>query len=1027
MGIKKFTIILFFIFLHGILNAQNYFQQEVNYKIDVKLNDVKHELSASETMEYTNNSPNTLTFIYFHLWPNAYSNSKTALAKQKAEDGGIQFAINGRNKSFYDQPENQGYIDSLDFKVNGKKVVLQYDSTYIDICKIMLNEPLKSGEKIKITTPFHVKIPYSSSRMGHVGQSYQITQWYPKPAVYDKYGWHPIPYLNQGEFYSEFGSFDVTITVPKNYIVGATGDLQNNDEMEWLNQEVEKTKAIKTFDKHDMSFPPSSTEIKTITFKQTNVHDFAWFADKRFHVLKSNVELPNTKHKVTTWAMFTNDDAQLWLKAPDYINDALFYYSKWNGDYPYNQCTAVLSALSAGAGMEYPNITVIGRSADSLSLDVVVAHEVGHNWFYGMWGFNERRYAWMDEGINSFNEARYMRTKYGKNDCFYPMLNLGKFAKFFELDKLRYKKYHELGYLIGARMNAVQQASLSAELYSNMNYGTIVYFKTSRIFDQLLGYLGEDVYDAVMKDFFEKWKYKHPYPEDLRKAFEDKTGKNLGWVFDDLLQTTKKIDYKVKRIDGNKILVKNNGMINSPFPLSGMKNDEALYTKWYDGFAGQKWLDLPSDVKVDKIQLDYDNQTLDFNRHNNFIRTSGLFKKTEPLRFKFFGVLENEQKNQINFLPAMGWNNYNQYMLGMLFYNSPFPQSKFEYQLMPMYAFGSKDLAGGANLAYHILPYNSGVQAINLSLSGFQYAYAETTGDNIQKLKAEVEIHFRKAVARSTVENYLFANAMIVTNAADVYNIKNPMIIYGQFGMPDNQPVPKPSYSQIYNLSFAHFNNRQQNPYGFNLSLQSGYGFTKATVDANYAITYNSKKDLQIRVFGGTFLDKASNLNPIYYFKLSGSTGSEDYTYGETFLERYGSNLYAGQYVQGSNWISRQFIPNDGAFTTYSPYGMTNQWLLSLNLTSSLPITNMIKVYGNIGAFGNSYQVSSQSKPDSYQWEAGVKLSFSKNLLVIYLPLVMSNDLNNYTKQNSIGYLDRVRFSLKINQNNPFKTIKYLF
>src|SRR3989338_3651463 len=189
---------------------------------------------------------------------------------------------------------------TINVKVNDAAVKWDYLKDSIDICKIILNEPLKSGDKIIISTPFHVKIPSGSiSRMGHIGQSYQITQWYPKPAVFDKNGWNQMPYLNQGEFYSEYGSFDVSITLPKNYVVGATGDLQTQSEIDFLNkkanQSPEDIKAAllkKQGPRGKTDFPDSDPEWKTIRYTQKNVHDFAWFADKRYIVLKGEVELP---------------------------------------------------------------------------------------------------------------------------------------------------------------------------------------------------------------------------------------------------------------------------------------------------------------------------------------------------------------------------------------------------------------------------------------------------------------------------------------------------------------------------------------------------------------------------------------------------------------------------------------------------------------------------------------------------------------------------------------------------------------
>jgi len=189
-----------------------YFQQKVDFSINVELDDENHELVAFEKVFYTNNSSKTLHTIYFHVWPNAYKKYNSALGKQQLED---------HNTELYHANENiMGYIDGLEFKVGKEKLQWDYTPNNNDICAVHLLDPLRPGESVEITTPFNVKIPKGIfSRLGHMGQSYQITQWYPKPAVYDNDGWHQMPYLDQGEFYSEYGTFDVYITLPKNYVV----------------------------------------------------------------------------------------------------------------------------------------------------------------------------------------------------------------------------------------------------------------------------------------------------------------------------------------------------------------------------------------------------------------------------------------------------------------------------------------------------------------------------------------------------------------------------------------------------------------------------------------------------------------------------------------------------------------------------------------------------------------------------------------------------------------------------------------
>ncbi|MEC7863954.1 MAG: M1 family metallopeptidase, partial [Bacteroidota bacterium] len=467
---KKITLVLLAL-LNLNLPAQEYFQQEVNYIIDVTLDDKNHTLDGTVHIDYFNNSPNDLDFLWFHIWPNAYKDNSTALFKQNLELG--------EKNGYYSTEQERGFINGLDFKVNGKRVKWDYHPEHIDICKIFLNKPLRAGQSIRISTPFFVKIPDAKfSRLGHVDQSYMITQWYPKPAVFDKNGWHEMPYLNLGEFYSEFGSFDVSITLPSNYTVGATGDLQNPEEIARLNKLAKITDTISKFGK-DMSFPVSDLTTKTLRYIQKNVHDFGWFADKRYHVLKGEVEVPYTKEKVTLWTMFTNNEADLWENSIEYMHDAVYYYSLWNGDYPYKHCTAVDGTIAAGGGMEYPNVTIIGESGNAKALEEVIMHEVGHNWFYGMLGSNERDHPWMDEGINSHHELRYMRKKYPE----YNMLLDGlpkKVKKILDLEDYSNKQIAgEIMYLMHAWTGKDQPIELHSADYLPLNYWGIVYSKTA--------------------------------------------------------------------------------------------------------------------------------------------------------------------------------------------------------------------------------------------------------------------------------------------------------------------------------------------------------------------------------------------------------------------------------------------------------------------------------------------------------------------------------------------------------------------
>ena len=690
--------------------SQEYFQQKVDHVISVQLNDVVHVLDAEITTNYLNNSPDALNEIWMHLWPNAYSSGKTALAKQQYRSGDLFM--------YYALAKDLGGIDDLAFKINGVDASWEYDPNNPDIAVIKLASPIQPGESLEIYTPFKVRIPSGKiSRLGHIGQSYQITQWYPKPAVYDKDGWHAMPYLDQGEFYSEFGTFDVYLTLPENYTVGATGDLligqvDNDAEIKRLDKLNDNTRMY--FDKvsglefnPDISFPKSSIVSKTLHYHQENVHDFAWFADKRYKVLKDSVELPHSGRWVTTWAMFTPNEEYLWEMAPDYLNQSTYFYSLWNGDYPYNHVTAVDGTISAGGGMEYPNVTVIGESGGEFLLNTVIAHEVGHNWFYGILGSNERENAWMDEGLNSFNETRYLMEYYEGKDLGLLSKNLNdKWIKKLGLENFEYRWIDELSYLIPARLGADQPLQCHSDDFSSMNYGAMVYKKTAAVFGFLKQYLGEERFDKAMQTYFEEWKFKHPSPSDLQASMEKSCGEDLSWFFNGWIKTDEINNWeicKAKEADGTvEVTLKNIGGQTSPAEVVVYNDEEIIGSSWASPSApGTKTTVKVQASNSTHVIIDPNRYDLDYDRTNNYSRTSGLLKRVEPLQIKMYSRLEDGNKTQLFWMPASGWNAHNGNMVGVAIHNVALPMRNLEWYVTPLVGFKNDiSLNGTTSISY---------------------------------------------------------------------------------------------------------------------------------------------------------------------------------------------------------------------------------------------------------------------------------------------------------------------------------------
>ena len=963
-------------------SSQDYFQQQVNYEIHVTLNDTNHELIGFESVEYINNSPDTLGFLYFHLWPNAYSGNNTALAKE---------ILNREGKSkLFNDPGLKGYIDSLNFEAGGQSITWNLLTGFPDICKLMLNKPLHPGDTINITTPFHLKIPKGvTSRLGHIGESYQISQWYPKPAVYDRSGWHQMPYLDQGEFYSEYGSFDVSITLPDNYIVGATGNLQNGEEKKWLDKLSADTAWLKIPDYLERDFPPSSNQMKTLRYTENNIHDFAWFADKRFHVLKGTVRLPESGREVTTWAMFTNQEAYLWKKAVSYINNALWYFSKWNGDYPYNNFTAIQSALNSGAGMEYPGLTVIGLAGDPYLLDDVIAHEICHSWFYSALGSDERRFPFMDESIATANESRYMNERYPGKKLWELSLRNRKMATFFHILKMPVQRIQELDWLIRARGNLEQSINLAAPEYSYSNYSSIIYSKAAQGFNYLRAYLGDSLYDSIMHIYYRTWEGKHPHPDDLRIIFETHTDKDLSWFFDDFLGTTKRLDYKVVQIRDHRLLVKNIGELRSPLLIAGLKGDSIISQKWEGGFEGRKWIDLPPG-DFSTFRIDPDHKMTELFRLNDNIRTSGVFRKADPVKFQLIYTIEDPDNRYLIYFPSVNWTSTDGFMAGVALQNGALIPKPFEYFVMPFYTFRNQALTGYGKVSFNKIPYDNFIRLASLTLEGEQFGGPGTQA--YHKAKIGLDFYLRTNTANNPVNQKVFGN---YTTASDLRQIESftpaRMLSYLQFGY------------QMERTGII-------NPFNLSASFESGKSYQKTSVELNYKYSYIGKKNgLEFRVFAGTML-KNNASEPFYAFSASGRSGREQYLYEGVYPDRFSEFP--------KTVFSRQMTLSEGGLvSTINDSLGYSRWLFSITLTSSLPgKASIIPVKPFFNLLLNDHGFGTINKSTLF-FEAGLKAGIW-DFFEVYFPFIVSDNIN--VIRGSLK--ERIRFIFRLDKLNPFKS-----
>ncbi len=1025
-------LLLFCLLPFAALAQKPYFQQEVNYQISATLEDVQHSLTGKVEFEYINNSPDTLREIWVHLWGNAFKNHHSAFCKQKLRDGDGEF--------YFADASDLGRYQSLDFSADGQKITWRFDAKNPDIAVLSLPKALNPGAKTRISTPFFLKIPASFSRLGHVETSYQMTQWYPKPAVYDHKGWHPMPYLDMGEFYAEFGSFDVSLTLPENYVVGATGMLQTPAEIEFLHQkEVEtRLRLAKTEHHRADTFPASSLKMKTIRYTAERVHDFAWFADKRFLVLKDTARLASGK-TVDCWAMFPSSkqtkvrtaQSQLWEKAAFYVRRSVEFYSDKVGEYPYPQATALHSALSAGGGMEYPMVTVIGNSSNAKALDQVITHEVGHNWFYGILASNERDHPFLDEGLNSYYENRYMSEYYRSNS----LLDIPDFI----FDEEKQGSLVETGLLVLARDRRDTPPDTHSNEFTQLGYGLQVYMKTAHCLQLLESASGTAKFDSAMQAYYQRWQFRHPYPEDLR-AVLDENDLQTDWFFE-AMQTQQQVDYKLKKVqfkqDRWELEIENKGQLNTPFSITGLRNGQPVGTKWFEASDEKRQtLEFQMD-SVDAFEIDFERKTLDINRKNNFRRSSGWFPGVRPLEYRPLALFQNSRRNTLGVVPWLGWNNYDKTMLGLVLYNPPLPSRKVQYYLLPGYATGSRRFVGLADVRYKFFPVGAVPKVtVGVTAKTFDFDFNEQD-DYYRKFYRVMPLLQVELPSHSTAFwHTLNFRTLFVGREQDIRNFEGAFL------------GKKWKNNTIHELRYEAQQLGLPNPYKLAFALETQeyrddfnrpVSYLRSTVEWQQKFYYQEKRKMTMRAFAGYFLVNSQRNRSVHETAFSlNPQGFNDYRFDHLFPARSGDSDFVGRRVsQSDGGFKGAFGPAFG-----ETFGNSNNFLLALNLRADLPIRFPIgiplKPYFDVGYFDDATPLG-QNRPLNEQlvWSGGLLLEFFKGGLEFYFPLVNSKSLRDLYCQQAGGnnpsaifcggdYRKMISWSLRINFSDPVRTIENL-
>ena len=601
-----------------------YWQNRADYKINCTLDTTRHGVNGDVEISYTNNSPDNLKFLWLQLDQNIYR--KDSRASATTTESGGRWA----NSKFTEGD----VIKSITVEQNGKTFTPKYNISDTRM-QVWLADVLKSaGGKIKLSIKFEFNVPeYGSDRMGRLktknGWIYEVAQWFPRMAVYDDIqGWNTLPYLGQGEFYLEYGDIDFTVTAPSSLIVVGSGELLNPQEC-YTAEQMKRWAAAKASDKPviirsnkevtEKNSRPSTAN-STWKFKIQNTRDVAWAASRAFVLDAAKINLPSGKKSMAISAYPAESISKDgWNRSTEFTKASIEYYSNKWFEFPYPAATNVAGIVG---GMEYPGIVFCSSEASGSGLWGVTDHEFGHTWFPMIVGNNERKYAWMDEGFNTFIND-------GSTEAF----NNGEFkdASFFGEPNSE----GMVRFTFGDKMDGLY--TVPDAIGQGMNLGIAAYSKPAQMLTALRdAVLGKERFDAAFREYINRWAFKHPTPWDFFHTMENVSGEDLGWFWRAWVLNSWKLDQVVKAVtyksgkpeDGGFITIENLEKMAMPVTVlvkeanSKEHKIELPVEIWQ---RGKEWkFGVPTTSEITEVILDPDNKLPEWDRGNNTWKKKGF-------------------------------------------------------------------------------------------------------------------------------------------------------------------------------------------------------------------------------------------------------------------------------------------------------------------------------------------------------------------------------------------------------------------
>ncbi|OEK08361.1 metalloprotease [Flavivirga aquatica] len=906
MKLRLLNCILFFLICFASF-SQN--------KIDVKaiFDTENKQIKISQTIKYYNETQHELQTIYLNDWNNSYSSKKTPLAIRIADEYNNDFHL-AKNK-------DRGYSTIASIKQNNQNLIFEQLKDQVDIIKVDLITPLKPNNSYTIHLEYTVQIPnskftsYGLTNDGDINLRY----WYITPVVYNG-KWQYYSNKNLDDLFIPKSDITLEIEHPNGFTL--ISELDTNEIFQLTNKQIVKLEGKNRINN------------KLFLTKNSN---FNTLQSDNFSIV-SNIK---------DGGIQVIDKVLITEKITKFIFDNF-------GEYPHKRL--LLTQI------DYDKAPIYGLNflpkfikpyPRHFQYELKLLKTALHNYLENTLLINPRKEQWLIDGIQIYYLMSYVDEHYPNMKFLGSIANIWGVRSFHAAD-MKFNDKYILAFMLMARTNKDQPLSMQKDSLLKFNKNIANKYKAGIGFKYLDDFVNSNIIENSIEAFLSENKLKPTTSKEFESFLKSKTNKDINWFFNDYLTTRKKIDFKIKKVTKTKdsitLTIKNKRDNNMPISLYSLNNDSIISKTWIENINGSKTVTLPRN-NANKLVLNYNSVIPEINLRDNWKSLKGFFFNNKPLQFKLFKDLENPNYSQVFFMPIAEFNNiYDGFTLGMRAYNKTILRKLFNYKIAPQYAFKSKSLTGSASISKTHYLENNNLYFINYGIVSSYTSYAEDLF--VRKITPSLKLQFReKDDLRSNKIKSLSFRYVDIHRDEDLNNILT---------------TNEPNYS-VFNMRYIYSNDNLINFNKWYADFQIGKKFSKLAFNYEYRRLFESNRQLNVRLFAGTFLKNSTDINSDFFsFALDRPT---DYLFDYSYLGR----------SESTGIFSQQYIDAEGGFKSKLEEPYANQWITTLNTSTTL--WRYILAYGDIGFIKNKL------RSPKFVYDSGIRVNLVTDYFEIYLPI----------------------------------------